>query len=275
MAKREPEMKFKTNQQQILELQDVETMDLAERLSPEPYESIAPHEYQKLHALHTSVQGGRESIIRLPKKKSQYSYASQARPETSCRQENLEDKDVFHLKNSSDDDFPTTAELAGISDPASYSEPVGIGLSISGQDFHASNFEADSLASLEAGMMEFDDPVMRPAENVKVDSSFVNRVFDFDAFDDVDDDEFGERPQNLSMKDCASDEQVIGLSRTASDDPAKKPNSDDQQGEAKHHLLPCAEQTLHASSATRVPEWVNEMDPSLIDFLGDSVEYID
>jgi len=276
VAKRELEMKFKTNQQHDLELQDVETIDLVERLSPVPYESIAPREYRKLHALHTSVQGGRESTIRLlPKKKSQYSYASQARPEISSRQEKSEEKYVFSFNDSSSDDFPTTAELAAISEPASYSDPVGNSLSTTEQDFQASNFNVDSLASLEAGMMESNDLVKRPVEHAKVDSSFVNGVFDFDAFDDFDDEAFGERPPNSSINNSASDKQVRGLSGTTSDDFAKKPTSDDQQGDVKHHRLPCAEQALHTASATRVPEWVNEMDPGLIDFLGDSVEYID
>jgi hypothetical protein len=215
-------MKFKTSQQQDLELQDVETVDLTERLSPVLYDSIAPHEYRKLHALHTSVQGGRESTIRLLlKKKSQYSYASQDRPENSSRLEKAEEKDVFGFDDSSSD---------GIFDSASYSDPAGNGLSATGQDFQASNFEVDSLASL--------------------------------------------RPTSL-IKDSASDKQVRGLSGTALDNFAKKTTNADQQGEVKHHRLPWAEQSLRTSSVTRVPEWVNEMDPSLIDFLGNSVEYID
>lgn len=159
----------------------MEVIDLAEELSPVPYSKIAPREYHKLHNLYASVQKDNSgSLVRLPKQKPQFVYASGYQPDLSfLRKTDPENDDEILCSGESDGEevFPSPSALAaylkGDSD-----DPFESGY------IHTSSIQDPSLESLEAGMLGLDEPMPFGPPTPRANSSFANGVFDFDAFNE-------------------------------------------------------------------------------------------
>lgn len=270
-------IEFKSNKQRATELNNVEVVDLADRLSPVRYENVVPRDYKKLHALHNSVQGGRDSSIRvLPKSKQTYSRASGSQQDTPDREDN---KGLFRFDEvSSDGEFPSLSEVTGEVDHETPSDRSNRRRNTPTQPDVDDTFEDESL---DAGMMELDNPVPPHVESPKMSSSFRKGVFDFDAyatihFDERDliDDEYEDRTSSSAKESPntnhteRSPEKLEVLPDPSFFDEAFEPD-------ANHRRDLVKAEEARAAGKSDVPAWVNEMDPSLINFFGDSVEYLD
>jgi ATP-dependent DNA helicase HFM1/MER3 len=276
----------------------VETIDLADSLSPVPYSKVAPREHRKLHNLHESVQKNEsDASVRLPKRKPQFSYASGAEPDLPFLRNSQSGKeDGMFDAEVSDDDLPSPSNMAAFlkgdsDDPfksgsITYNEPTPTSF---GQD--------DSLESLEAGMLALEEPVQSRVSTPKVDASFANGVFDFDAFDD----EYGEAIQYSSplMRDSrkrersrsptlpktkhrrVAKEPLVEEPKTTppikSSDPESYTMSDVPEIESKgiKKQEPTQSNTQQAVDERRVPDWVGEFDSELIDSLMGIVDFIE
>jgi ATP-dependent DNA helicase HFM1/MER3 len=254
-----------------------------------PYSKVAPREYRKLHNLHASVQRDKSELsVRLPKQKPQFSYASGHEPDLPFlrKSEVANDDDIFD-PGQSDEEFPSPSALAaylkGDSDDPFESGNIAYEEATStGQD--------DSLQSLEAGMLGLEEPVIRRLPTPKVNSSFVNGVFDFDAFDE----KYGE-PERFSsplMRDSRKRERSQSpvlpeakLRRVANQEPEASPlirTSDNQESSATSEIPKVESRRVvkqqlaqQATQQRSVPAWVDEFDAELIESLIGIVDFVE
>ncbi|EHL00397.1 hypothetical protein M7I_3680 [Glarea lozoyensis 74030] len=143
-----------------------------------------------------------------------------------------------------------------------------------------SSFGNDSLGSLEAGMLELYDPMTRlaaVAASPKLNSSFVDGVFDFEAFNNG----TGSQESRLSL----SAYQPAGLYPPAekyTKEATKRARSPTPDGEAvKCRRVTKDVDTTRITEAAQeefkpvYPEWLNEFDADLINGFKDFVDFVD
>lgn len=136
-------------------------------------------------------------------------------------------------------------------------------------DRSTSPFLANSLDSLEAGMMErpeLHDPVIARNATPNIDLSFANGVFDFSAFPD-----YFESKENHSKPIGQKKEEIIKLC----EDVTKDRLGDLEEQDMKYRNIMEAEAQHAVSHQPSLPAWVSEFDADLIDGLKDFVDFID
>jgi ATP-dependent DNA helicase HFM1/MER3 len=157
-------------------------VDLAEQLSPIPYSKLAPLEYRKLHKLHASVQKNKsEPSVRLPKQKPQFSYASDSEPDLPFlrKPKAKGGGDILGTgETDGEDDLPSPSAIAAFwkGDSDEPFEPGNVN--------HEEALRTSTVMYDEAGMLDLDESIPLQPPTPKVDSSFANGVFDFDAFNE-------------------------------------------------------------------------------------------
>lgn len=265
--------KMKLKEDDFYDEEDAIVVDLAQGVEPTSYADLAPREYRKLHKLHTSVQA--DKSLRLPKH-SEYSYASGNKPDLGFLHKDEELTDMLDALSADDDDekeFPSPSALKPTTAFARDFGPDPYGdLELPAHKPARSSFPDDSLMSQNVGMNEYRERSMARQLSPKVDSSFANGVFDFDAFDDVVEeapvkDDFSPSNQDFLQMDENSTPATGGLlKRQASTSP--------EDIEVKHRRITKDEPQSQATQAP-VPDWVNEFDSDLINELRDYVDFIE
>ncbi|KAE8451600.1 hypothetical protein EG329_003673 [Mollisiaceae sp. DMI_Dod_QoI] len=260
------DVKFKPETLSPSQISDTELVDLAQVLSPVPYDKIAPREYRKLHDLHTKVQSDR--AIRLPKFKPQFSYSSGEQPELPFLQSNEDEEESLDLQKP--DEQPQESELSGSlhDDMNTFNDAFFEEMSKADEDVPPS-FRNDSTQSLEAGMMELSEPsVPVSAPHVsQTDGGFSNGVFDFDAYENVVG--INQMQPDFSMEGQTKEE--VSPSSRAQNPPKRAMSAEQEEPEAKHRRVTKDEP---ATQQSQLPAWVNDFDPSLIDSLKDFVDFV-
>ncbi|TVY48471.1 ATP-dependent DNA helicase [Lachnellula occidentalis] len=248
---------------------DLEIVDMAKDLAPASYGDFAPREFRKLNTLHNSVQKNQPKFTSLPKQKPQFDYGSGKEARLPFRPKGESDDDVF----GSDDevDLPSPSVLFGGQNKGSSPLKTGPVPTTYQEESNFSFSQNESLASLEAGMIGLSDSMMLRESTPKVDSSFVNRVFDFDAYQNDGRVQAGETnmTENETLLETPSDLSAAKrhLKRELSSSP--------DEPEVKHRRLSKSELVQAPPQTPSVPAWVDEFDSELIEGLKGIVDFID
>lgn len=251
----------------------MELVDIPDEAPVVPYEKPDTREYHKQLTPQTRIQKDKR------KQKPQFSYMSSKQPEAPfLKAEKTTIKDHFGFDELSGDEFPTTTQLAGFSRDASCLEDYDNPSSTQKPKLPASTLDDDSLEDLEGRMVEFDDPVVAPAQTPSSRRSFAEGLFDFDAFDDVADG-FGEQSSGLETAISSMVEQTRepeSFRQAEGEQKVTRATSLEADiDEVKCRRITEAEQVQESAAAGNLPEWVNEFDAELIDSLKDYVDFID
>jgi ATP-dependent DNA helicase HFM1/MER3 len=243
---------------------------LAQVVSPASYAKLAPRDYRKLHTLHTSVQS--DKAVRLPKQKPSFSYASDKEPYLPFLHKSEDIADSFASADSGDNEFPLPSAMAPISLDRIPSPDPFESFNLQEEKAAQSSFSGNSQASLEAGVLELADTDMTAAPSPQVDSSFVNGVFDFDAFD-----ERNKTPKKPIIspptKDLPKNEPT---STPVVKDSLKRDRlATPELKLVKHRRLTEDEPVFQLTQAAAIPDWVNEFDSDLINELKGFVDFVD
>ena len=253
---------------------------MAEEIFPIDYSDVALRDSRKLHSLPTSVQ--KDKAVRLPKQKPHFSYGSGRDPEPPFLHQANNSNEPFDSDDSvGEQDFPSPSAL--VKEDEDTMDPFESG-TISYQKDTATSFASEeSMGSLEEAMVGFEDSVMLRAQSPRVNSSFANKVFDFEAFPDRREEEemFSSPLMTASRK----------LNRPSS--PLSSPRKDDSQSprvrnalkrrlsdspenpEMKHNRITNDEPTQQMSQQPSVPAWVDEFDSDIIEGLKGFVDFVD
>jgi ATP-dependent DNA helicase HFM1/MER3 len=257
---------------------DLEIVDLAQEMAPVPYSDLAPRDYRKLHNLHTKVQA--DKIVRLPKQKPQFSYASGEQPDLSFLHKSKAHDDVFG-SDSGPEDFPSPSRIMGDCSREPHTMLANVGSHVNADPF--SSMQDDSLESIEAAMIGLDDSViLRRPSTPKVDSSFANQVFDFDAYNGKTDEQdiYSSPLMRETYKRARSptpEVSAIKHRRVRKEDIMKEvlPIKHQTPGAQASFLLQDIPTTQETHKQSSVPLWVDDMDPDLIESLKGFVDFID
>lgn len=287
--------KLKISKHSSSDLQDVEVIDLADELSPMPYSKLAPRQYRKLHNLHTSVQKNKlEPSVRLPKEKPQFLYASGKELDLSFlgKSQAIGEDDVLGAEESDEEEFPSPSALAAFLKGDS-DGPFDTG-NVYEEATPSFAEPDDSLEHLETRMRGLPEPAMRQSPTPKVNSSFANGVFDFDAFDK----QYGE-PEVFSsplIRQSRKRERSRSPAlpetkhrRVEVEEPETSPpirTSDYQESPATSEnpevesrkvpkKQPVEQSTQPNDQQPPVPTWVNEFDAELIEGLMGIVDFVE
>ena len=287
--------------------EDMEIIDLAQDYSTS-YPDLAARDYRKLHNLHSNVQ--EDKSLRLITQKPQYQYGSGKPPQLPFAPNDPNSEDFFGGMDDQDDDFPPPSALihgsknkhttlsspyelpkvkkyASIGD-SSYS---GAAYEDDATDFLEDDvtfpdqpselaYGNDSMDSLEAGMLELEDSMAEQAPvaaSPKLNSSFADRIFDFDACNN------GGESQNSRQSTSANQATKFApFDERPTQQPAKRARSPTPEDKvvkcrrvSKNHNITQASQAEQEKPAPVYPEWLNEFDSDLIDGFKDVVEFID
>ena len=262
--------------------EDVELVDLAVELSPIPYSDLAPRDYRKLHNLHTSIQ--KDKAVRLPKQKPQFSYGSEKEPDLPFLHQATTNNDPFESGNSGgDEEFPSPSAL--LKGDAGFLDPFESGTVSYQKTTPTSSFPEDSLDSLEAAMLGFEDSMMLRAPSPKVDSSFANKVFDFEAFPDRrDEQEIFSSPLVRGSRRISRSPSPLAITaalKRRSPSPLvrktlKRELSDGlEQPDVKHRRVSSKAPAQQTPQQPSVPAWVDDFDSDIIEGLKGFVDFVD
>ncbi|KAG0648723.1 hfm1 [Hyphodiscus hymeniophilus] len=285
--------------------QDIEIVDLAEGISPVRHSKVARRDYRKLHHLHASNQESDTNSIRLPKQKPRFSYGSGEAPDLPfLRQSKINEDDTRPSSEVSDEevDLPSPTMIVEFTkesqdDPfESYNPTYKEAVHTSGNN--------SSRESLEDMMLGIDETTLHRPSTPKVDSSFANGVFDFDAFDNVHDEPIVYssppmvRKRGRSRTPPLPDTKQRRLSRSSEDNlaikirqqsstPSEVPVVESRRIKIQeHNATPSVSNNLNNVDSSQpdfepntqqpsVPSWVNDFDADLIDSLMGVVEFVD
>ncbi|CZR57128.1 related to ATP-dependent DNA helicase [Phialocephala subalpina] len=252
---------------------DTELVDLVRVPSPVGYEKVAPREYRKLHDLHTKVQS--DKSIRLPKnKKPQFSHSTGEQPKLPYLQKDDEPEESFDTPDSDDlqdFDMPTGAgNLHGDMDMFTETFFQETPENDVDEDALHSSYQDESMNSLEQGMMELTDPSLTfalPAAPTGAGASFSNGVFDFEAYENINDIHESFLGQGHPKEEPFSSQ--------ASHNPSKRPlSASGEESEAKYRRLTKDDEPATGTQQSQFPDWVKDADPALIDQLKDYVDFV-
>lgn len=258
--------KLKLNNYDDEDFEEAELVDLSTTLSPVSYADLGPRDYRKLHKLHSSVQTDTPSL-RMTQKPT-FSYKSGEEPDVPFLSNKKKKTGATTKAPEYDEEpeFPSTSALLGLDDdpfeddPDTFMPDESNPLDAAGP-YATSSYQDDSMASLEAGMIELGDSVIARPATPNVASSFCNELFDFDAYEIIDDLATTSSDSAPSDKDTM---QSSALKRPLPESP--------DQAEVKHRRITKDEA---GAESTSLPEWTNEFDSELIaDFKG-LVDFID
>ena len=291
-----------------LDHQDVEVVDLAEEFSPIPYSKPAPHDYRKLHKLHASTQKW-DTSNNSPKQNPQFNDVSEEAPDLPFLRDAEVEDDIFYVEASEGEELPSPSKIVkfqkedfdmsiDIDDPFN---PINV----SYEEAFQSSAVNGSLGTLGAEMLDMDVPVPFRLPTPKVNSSFANGIFDFDAFEEEhgQPDEYSSplmsasRKRELSRSPPPPDAKHRRLSRVAESNSAVKAKQQDHaQSEVPvvesrrikiqdlveppsvtDHLKNSDSPQPETKQCTQraFPDWVNEFDADLIKNLMGVVDFVD
>jgi len=242
---------------------DMEVVDLAKDRPPVTYADIAPREYRKLNTLHNSVQKNQpDKVMRLPKQKPQFEYGSGKEAQLPFGRETQNDADV---SGSGDEmDLPSPSKMWGSKKKSP--DPFETDLAPYQAQNPISSFPDDSIESLEAGMIGLSDSMMLRGATPKMDSSFADGIFDFDAYNN-DHDDHDAQPENTVMPSIEEPSPPAipehSLKRTPS------PSLEEPEMKCRRVAKP------DPTQLSSVPAWVDEFDSDLIDGLKGIVDFVD
>ncbi|KAG9245580.1 Sec63 Brl domain-containing protein [Calycina marina] len=281
------------------DIDDTETINLADSHLPVPYSNLAPRKYRKLHNLHTKVQ--EDKNVRVSQQKPRFEYASGKKADlTFMKDSHLDDDDDPF--GTIEDDLPPLDSLIGKQHRAANGlKPCEDGLPIGN---NATSMENES-ASIDAAMMELDDNMitsLRKSPMPQLDESFENRLFDFEAFDDgshkkdTNDEGFSSPLLQHTLARSQSPQQVSRRRRSVTNPPLpmKRPRSPSPiaASEVKCRRLTKEEREVKAEAIQEepiklevattqeaekppYPSWVSEMDQEFIESLSGIVTFVD
>jgi ATP-dependent DNA helicase HFM1/MER3 len=250
-----------------------------------------------LHNLHTSAQKDRsDTSVRLPKQKPQFSYASGNEPDLPfLRKPNA--GDVFDSGDSAgEEDFPSPSALLrrdeNIDDPfesgnISYENVTPI-----------SSLQDDSFESFQEGMFGLEETATPRPPTPKVNSSFANGIFDFEAFDEKHGEpemyssplmrESRKRERSLSPVSPGFKHRRVAKEEPKTSSPMRDLGQKERSSVPELPELECRrvkkdelrEETTQKSGQQStqqrpVPAWVDEFDANLIESLMGFVDFVD
>lgn len=252
----------------------MEMIEVSEEPPQVPYSSLAPREYRKLHALHSSVQKDKDKSIRMPNQKPQFSYDGNTQPELPFLKRKPPNSEEFGYGDLSDDDFPTAAELADMAGSArkssNYEKPASSGQSK--QTDSIFDDEDESYQEMEALAAELDEDPMSHVTTPAPRASFANRLFDFDACDENVDETGGGSAPTSSSKMSTKEAETPDANYV---EPTRETTLEHDIEEVQHRRISQAEQIQESATGSSFPSWVNEFDADLIDQFKDYVDFID
>jgi ATP-dependent DNA helicase HFM1/MER3 len=263
--------KFKVNlkDEKFSNLGEVEIVDMAQGFEPTPYASLAPRDYRKLHSLHTSIQP--DKAARLPKRKPEFPYSRGEKPYLPFLHKDENMAGVLDSTNSEGEDFPSPSKLGQTAFARKPSPDPFESFTLEGEKAVPSWFPDASLSSLEAGMLELADSTMIDVPSPKIDSSFANGVFDFDAFNDR-----NESPTKTEISPL--------IKEVLENEPFSTPvmkgsvkrgrSATPELAEVKHRRVTKNEPISQTTQAA-VPDWVKDFDSDLINELKGYVDFED
>jgi len=281
------------------EQEEVGLIDLTDGLSPVSYPKLASRDYPKLHKLHTNVQDDKNERISKQKPcKPQYSNTTGSMPDFPFMKDSHTDDDAIYSIDddpffSFDDDMSPGSAL--VTSKQSLREAANLTFDSSPSGGPIESIDSGSIENLEAAMLDLTDSlVVRASPAPRVDTSFENKIFDFEAFD--------ESPQKREMKEDlfssplmgntlarSQPRQTIPKDQSVSQSPqyAKRLNSfSPGRLDVKHRrvtreegvgLESVGEEPFKQDDAEGQsrPAWVDEMDPDIIQSLIGIVEFIE
>jgi ATP-dependent DNA helicase HFM1/MER3 len=241
---------------------EMEVVDLAKDRLPVTYADLAPREYRKLNALHNSVHKNQpDKVMRLPKQKPQFEYGSGKEAQLPFRREAQKDADI---SGSGDEmDLPSPSKMWGTKKKSP--DPFEKGMVIYQNQNPISSFPDDSLESLEAGMLGLSDSTMLRAATPKIDSSFPDGIFDFDAYNKDHETPTGDTVMHSIEAPSPPALAMQSLKR------APSPSLEVEEPEMKYRRVAKPEPAQLSS----VPAWVDEFDSDLIEGLKGIVDFVD
>ncbi|PBP27947.1 meiotic helicase [Diplocarpon rosae] len=262
------------------DLDNVETIDLANVLSPVSYSGSAPREYRKLHKLHASVQTDKTSQRMTQKPK--FSYASGQSPDLSFLRKDgsTSTSKVAAADDETETEFPS---LSASLDPSAVefntdSDDPFTDVPITPRDHlpippatrPPSSFQNHSLDDSDASPSDLNDgSTMLRSPSSKVDSSFCSDLFDFAAFR-KNADVAVKAPPSLVDKG-KNNNQTLALSNAPKRYYSVTPDLPETKHRRVTHLHRSAD-TCHEAS---VPSWVNDLDSNLFNGIKDFVDFLD
>lgn len=241
-----------------------------------PYSDLAPRDYRKLHNLHTKVQADKN--VRLSKHKPQFSYASGDQPDLPFLRKWKSHDDMFG-SDSGPEDFPSPSRIMEDYSRASDTMPANAGSNADADPL--SPMQDDSLESLEAAMIGLDDSIMlRRPSTPKVDSSFTNQVFDFDAYNGkIDGQDVYSSPLMRETYKRALSPTPEGIAvkhrRVKKEDIMKEVLPIEHQTPDVQNIAQDVPATQETNKQSSIPSWVDDMDPDLIESLKGFVDFVD
>jgi len=248
---------------------DLEILDMAQDLAPVSYADFAPHDFRKLNTLHNSVQKNQPKFTSLPKQKPQFDYGSGKEARLPFHPNSENDDDVF----GSDDevDLPSPSILLGRQRKSSSPLKTGPVPLTYQEESDISSFQDESLASLEAGMIGLSDSMVLRESTPRIDSSFANKVFNFDAY---------QNDGQVQAEETDTTENALLLEAPADLSVAKRHlkrelSSSPDELEVKHRRISNSQLVQAPPQIPSVPAWVDEFDSELIEGLKGIVDFID
>ncbi|KFY25163.1 hypothetical protein V493_04803 [Pseudogymnoascus sp. VKM F-4281 (FW-2241)] len=262
------------------QIDDVEIIDLSRNLSPIPYEAVAPRDYRKLHALHSSVSNSEQvRTLRNSKPLAQYghgmkpynTFLEKSDPEAGTGEDDLSGDDLpspswlLEKGDASADD----AYLGYVADLEDAGSPFGD----FGNDIPDSLFyEAEQMPGGE--QMSEAGPMHESAQMPEASSSFMNAVVDYDGCTMSND--FTSSSEPTILKRVGSP-VLLQLSE-------KRARVDDRDGDEQIHYEPCdvdAEAEVHDRTGEEIlqnkkvirPEWLEEFDADFVAMFEGSVDF--
>jgi ATP-dependent DNA helicase HFM1/MER3 len=118
-------------------------------------------------------------------------------------------------------------------------------------------------------MLELADTAMIDAPSPKVDSSFANGVFDFDAFN-------GETPKKPTISSPTNDAlKNEPRSTPIVQDSLKRDRSTTPEFQQAKHRRVMKDEPISLGTQAAIPDWVSDFDSDLINELKGFVDFVD
>lgn len=259
--------------------EELEIIDLVEETTPSPESCLRrPREDAELHNLHTNAQG--DKIVRLPRQKPQFIYASGEEPDPPFLQRSRQHNDLFDLDSTQEDSLSPSTLMrhdTAVSSPFQRDKQLNVDLN------SLSGVQNDSLEDLEATMAPSDTSVMTNKDpSPRADSSFANKMFDFEAFNgQAGEPELYSSPLMRGTHKRAHSPMpqvaVVKHRRVRKGDIEEDALATSQEIPTAHNYMPIQDTPAKHDNHKQcsVPLWVDNMDPDLIESLKGFVDFVD
>jgi hypothetical protein len=279
------EKKFKLSKYKRSDEEDPEVVDLVHEHSPAPYSKVVNRECKKLHNPHSSDQNhDSENSVQLPKI-SRHFYGNGSHHYPLFMRNSEEDHSI---SGDSLNEFPSPSAVFK-NDEEDIADPFESGLITYQSHLPDSSVQPNELLqSLEDPVLNIDETLLLRPATPKVNASFANRVFNFEAFEDESEEQdmlssslIGDlnkrarssSPENKQAKHRRVSNKEIGANENYIEDKGER------TGPASEKVLPgkgsLEEKELQETRQPRAPTWIHEFDSALLNELKDLVDIID